>query len=218
MVDWLFTLISWRIDSSWSTDDPAASDLRLYIGTPGIVIAVSTPGPKSVVPAWPTCPLRTASNWSYAYCCRLVPIIHEASLSAAPLPRCGTPSTGPKSSAESKVRWSSVISFCTRHSRSARKVSTLSFSTPLSPSCPILQPWSPNSLRRAVTTRIRRVSGKRPAVCCYGCWNLWGVIQLLTSVIIGYFMYTIIRSWRKAILNSDTSNRAVIIMGFSSCL
>jgi len=47
---------------------------------------------------------------------------------------------------------------------------------------------------------------------------LWGVIQLLTSVIIGYFMYTIIRSWRKAILNSDTSNRAVIIMGFSSCL
>jgi len=28
----------------------------------------STPGPKSVVPACPTCPFRTASNWSSAYC------------------------------------------------------------------------------------------------------------------------------------------------------
>jgi len=34
----------------------------------------------------------------------------------------------PKFTAESKVRWSSVIPFCTRHSRSASKVSTLLFS------------------------------------------------------------------------------------------
>jgi len=37
---------------------------------------------------------------------------------------------------------------------------------------------SPNSPRRACTTRIHRVSGKRPAIC--SCFYLWGVIQLHT--------------------------------------
>jgi len=31
---------------------------------------LSTPGPKSVDPVWPTCPLRTASNRGSAHCCR----------------------------------------------------------------------------------------------------------------------------------------------------
>jgi len=39
-------------------------------------------------------------------------------------------------------------------------------------------PCFPFSPRRAVTTRIRRVSGKRPAICC--CLDLWEVIQLVT--------------------------------------
>jgi len=41
---------------------------------------------------------------------------------------------------------------------------------------------SPSSPRRAVTTRSRRVSDKRPAICCccFCCLYLWGVIQLLT--------------------------------------
>jgi len=38
---------------------------------------------------------------------------------------------------------------------------------------------SPSSPRRAVTTRIRRVSGKQSAICCCYCLYLWGVIQLL---------------------------------------
>jgi len=38
----------------------------------------------------------------------------------------------------------------------------------------------PIASRRSVTTRIRRVSGKRPAICCCCCLDLWGVIQLLT--------------------------------------
>jgi len=77
-------------------------------------------------------------------------------LCAAPLSRCGTSSPGPKCTAESKVRFSSVIPLCTRHSCSARQVSTLSFSAPWSPNSLILhfwsqnslilQPWSPNSL------------------------------------------------------------------------
>jgi len=54
----------------------------------------------------------------------------------APMPRCGTFSPGPMFTAESKVRRTSVMFLCTRHSHSARKVSTLSFSTP----------WTPNSL------------------------------------------------------------------------
>jgi len=39
---------------------------------------------------------------------------------------------------------------------------------------------SPTASRHAVTTRIRRVCGKRPAICCRCCSDLWGVIQLLT--------------------------------------
>jgi len=132
------------------------------------------------------------------------------------MPRCGTSSPGPKVTAESKVRRSSVIPSCTWHSCSARQVSTLSFSAPWSPTplilhpwspnslilphwspnCLILHPWSPNSLipypyslyspslvsklsfsptapRRAVTTRIRRVSGKWPAICFCCCLDLW---------------------------------------------
>jgi len=63
-----------------------------------------------------------------------------------PLRCCGTSSPGPKFTAESKVRWSSVISFCTLHSCSARQVSTLSFSALWSPNSLILYSWSPNSL------------------------------------------------------------------------
>jgi len=105
-----------------------------------------------------------------------------ARLCAASLPRCGTSSLGPKFTGESKVRWSPVIP--TWHSYSARQVSTLSLFVPWSPSSLDLHPWSPKSLdlyhwspnsrspslisklsrspsspRRAVTTRIRRVSG-----------------------------------------------------------
>jgi len=39
---------------------------------------------------------------------------------------------------------------------------------------------SPSSPRRAVTKRFRRVSGKRPAIWCCCCLDLWEVIQLLT--------------------------------------
>jgi len=81
----------------------------------------------------------------------LVLMMHDA-----PMPRCGTFSPGPMFTAESKVRRTSVMFLCTRHSHSARKVSTLSFSTPWSPNSlsPHLglsfgvctQPWTPNSL------------------------------------------------------------------------
>jgi len=43
----------------------------------------------------------------------LIPVMLVARLCAAPLPRCGTSSPGPKFTGESKVRWSSVIRFCT---------------------------------------------------------------------------------------------------------
>jgi len=56
---------------------------------------------------------------------QLIPVMHVARLCAATLPRCGTSSPCPKFTAEFKVRWSSVIPFCTRHSRSSE---TLFFS------------------------------------------------------------------------------------------
>jgi len=69
-----------------------------------------------------------------------------ARLCAAPLPRCGASSPGPKFTGESKVRWSSVIP--TWHTCSARQVSTLSLSAPWSPNSLDLHPWSPNSFDR----------------------------------------------------------------------
>jgi len=61
----------------------------------------------------------------------LIPVMLVARLSAAPLPRCDTSSPGPKFTGESKVRWSSVIRFCTRLSCLVREVSILSRSPSL---------------------------------------------------------------------------------------
>jgi len=67
-----------------------------------------------------------------------------ARLCAAPLPRCGASSPGPKFAGESKVRWSPVIP--TWHSCSARQFSPLSLSAPWTPNSLDLHPWSPHSL------------------------------------------------------------------------
>jgi len=109
----------------------------------------------------------------------LISVKLVARLCAAPLPRCGTSSPGPKFTGESKVRWSPVIRFCTRHSCLAREVSIISRApslvSRLSRSLSLVSKLSrspsksPNSLRRAVMTRIRRVSGKRPAIHIYIC-------------------------------------------------
>jgi len=174
-VVWLFALVSdwsWRFDSLWSTD-LAASALRPYIGPPGTVISLLR------IARWIS-PLRVQSPCLLVdphvlhvplpiddpptATVPLIPVILVARLRAAPLPRCCTSSPGPKFTGESKVWWSPVIRFCTRHSCLAREVSNISRSSSLvftfsrSPSLVSKltrsPSKSPNSLRRAVTTRI----------------------------------------------------------------
>jgi len=136
-----------------------------------------TPGPKSEVPARPNRPLRKASNWSSAYCCR--PAGYHARLCAAPLPRWCSP--GPKSTAEPEVRWSSIISFCIRHSRSARKVSTLLFSN-LG-----LQTLFAAPLIREFAAYL--VSGRPSVVTAVGiCWELFNSSQWFWFVVNEYYI------------------------------
>jgi len=141
----------------------------------------STSGPRSVVlydPLFLYAKLPTEVLHSAAF--SLVLVMHVGRLCAAPLPRCGTSSSSPKSGR--------VPLFPFAHGTLALPAKfplsyspTLVFKLSFSPTLVSKLSSSPTALRRAVTTRIRRVSGKRPAICCYCCWNLWGVVQLLTD-------------------------------------
>jgi len=128
MVDWLFTLISWRILTGWlpvidwqtSCQRPAA----LYRASKNRCFRFAHSSlfdPLVLYAQPPTEVLPSAAVL-------LVIVVHVARLCAAPLLRCGSSCAGPKFTAKSKVRWSFVNPFCTRHSRSAPKVSTLLFS------------------------------------------------------------------------------------------
>jgi len=104
----------------------------------------------------------------------LIPVMLVARLYAAPLPRCGTSYSRLKFTGESKVQWSSVIRFWTRHSCLAREVSILSRSPSLVFKLSRSPSKSPNSPRRAVTTNS--VSG-RPSAASSICGELFNSSQ-----------------------------------------
>jgi len=106
------------------------------------------------------------------------------------LPRCGTSSPGTKFTWEPEVPHGTLalpgkyspspyplLGLQTLWISKLSRSPSLVFKLSRSPSLVSKLSRSPSSPRRAVTTRIRRVSGKRPAICCL---YLWGVIQLLT--------------------------------------
>jgi len=132
LVDWLFTLVSWLILMVWflvidwsSCQRSAAlwTSRNRYFPFAHGPLNLSSPGPKSVTPVWPTCPLRRASNRGSAQC------YHPAgSRDACHVPlRCRDVALFlPVQSSRQSPK--SVIPFCTRH-------------------CPpFSSPWSPNSL------------------------------------------------------------------------
>jgi len=155
---------------------------------------LSTPGPKSVTPGWPTCPLRTASSRDACgtpVCRSTAEMWHFFSRSKVHGRNQNT--------VESRyLHMALLLCSASLHSLLNRSLVSKLFRSPslifklsCSPSLVSKLSWSPSlvsklccspsSPRRAVTTRIRRVYGKRPAICCCCSLDLWGVIQLLTS-------------------------------------
>jgi len=185
LISWL-TLTDWLLVIDWcSCQRPAAlyrASGNCYFPFAHGALNLSTPGSKSMVPVCPTCPSRTASNWSSVYCCR-PDGSHDA---------FGTPfSPAPVEFLYFLLH--TALSLCTQSLHSLilhTLISKLSFwvLSPTMVSKPYFWVLSLTALRRAVTTRIHRVSSKRPAMRCYGCWNLWELFnssptKLTTSTI-----------------------------------
>jgi len=139
---------------------------------------LSTPGPKSVTPGWPTCPLRTASSRDACgtpVCRSTAEMWHFFSRSKVHGRNQNT--------VESRyLHMALLLCSASLHSLLNRSLVSKLFRSPslifklsCSPSLVSKLSWSPSlvsklccspsSPRRAVTTRIRRVYGKRPAIC-----------------------------------------------------
>jgi len=124
---------SWRIDSLWSTDDPAASALRLYIGPPGTIISLLRTA------RWIS-PLRVQSPMFL-----LDPLVLYAQLL--------TGVWSPKSKVHGSVQSPVEFRYFLLHTALSLCPQSLHFLIlfPWSLNSLILYLWSPNSLRRAVT-------------------------------------------------------------------
>jgi len=137
---------------------------------------LSTQGPKLLPPGWPTCPSSTASNRCSAHCYR--PADSRAACGTCVPPHCRDVILLSRSEVHGGSPKSSGVLLSS--SCSAREVSILSRSPPLV----------------SKLSRFRRVSGKRPAICC--CFYLWGVIQLLTFCC--FYLWGVIQlltNWKK---------------------